>query len=278
MSLTTLPFFLPQNLTPKQQQKLHLHERCAHANWEQINAWIHAGSLPSGKSLASEPDPVCAACQFGKAHKHSHKANTGHISTNHSAPGKCISSDGLEAGCPGRIMTTHGLPSSRRYKYVSFWLDHFSQFVYVTMHKTKKAEELLRSKSEFEEYAACFGINIKNIRADNGVYMAKIIQETCKKKQQNLSFCAVGAHWQIGIAERFIGSIVQHSRTLLLHAMAKWPTMIPEDMWPFAICHMVSFHNTSLRRGKSATPYQLFIGQDAPWSLLDFRVPRVCAS
>jgi hypothetical protein len=59
------------------------------------------------------------------------------------------------------------------------------------MHETKKAEELLRSKLEFEEYAAHFGINIKNIRADNGVYTANIIQESCKKKQQNLSFCAV---------------------------------------------------------------------------------------
>jgi hypothetical protein len=39
------PFFLPHNLTPKQQRKLHLHERCAHANWEQINAWIRAGNL-----------------------------------------------------------------------------------------------------------------------------------------------------------------------------------------------------------------------------------------
>ncbi len=132
-------------------------------------------------------------------------------------------------------MTTHGLPSSRRYKYVSFWIDHFSQFVYVTMHETKKAEELLKSKLEFKEYSAHFGIHIKNIRADNGVYTAKIIQDSCRQKQQNLSFCAVGAHWQNGIAERFISSIVQRSHTLLLHAMAKWPSVITEDMWPFAI-------------------------------------------
>jgi hypothetical protein len=140
------PFFLPHNLTPKQQRKLHLHERCAHANWEQINAWIRTGNLPGGPSLASEPDPICAVCQFGKAHKRSHKADTGNISNNHLAPGDGVSSDGMEAGCPGRMMTTHGLPSLRRYKYVSFWVDHYSQFVYITMHKTKKAEELLKSK------------------------------------------------------------------------------------------------------------------------------------
>ncbi len=195
---TNLPF-LHLNLTPRQQRKLHLHERCAHAHWDQINTWIRAGCLPGGPQLASEPDPICAACQFGKAHKRSHKADVGHISAQHSAPGDGVSSDGMEAGCPGRMMTTHGLPSSRRYKYVSFWIDHFSRFVYVTMHETKRAEELLKSKIKFEEYSARFGVHIKNIRADNGVYTAKIIQDSCKQKQQNLSFCAVGAHWQNGI-------------------------------------------------------------------------------
>lgn len=153
--------FLYRNLTPKQQRKMHLHERCAHVHWGQLNAWIREGLLPCCPTLASEPDPVCAACQFGKAHKHSHKADTGHIAKHHSAPGDGVSSDGMEAGCPGRPMTTSGLPSQRRYKYVSFWIDHYSQFVYITMHESKKAEELLRSKLEFEEFASKFGINIK---------------------------------------------------------------------------------------------------------------------
>ncbi len=201
----------------------------------QLNSWIRAGRLPCSPSLASEPDPVCAACQFGKAHKRSHKSDTGHIAKHHLAPGEGVSSNGMEAGCPGRPMTTNGLPATRQYKYVSFWIDHYSQFVYITMHEIKKAEELLRSKHEFEEFAAKFGVNIKNIRADNGIYTAKIIQDACMKKQQNLTFCAIGAHWQNGIAEWFIGSIIQWAITLLLHTMAKWPNVITEDMWPFAL-------------------------------------------
>jgi hypothetical protein len=35
---------------------------------------------------------------------------------------------------------------------------------------------------------------------------------------------------------------------------------------------MVAFHNSSIRRGRQATPYSLFTGQDAPWTLNDFRV------
>jgi len=32
------------------------------------------------------------------------------------------------------------------------------------------------------------------IRANNGVYSAKLFQDSCQKNQQNLTFCAVGAH------------------------------------------------------------------------------------
>ncbi len=54
--------------------------------------------------------------------------------------------------------------------------------------------------------------------------------------------------------------------------MSKWPDVVTEDMWPFAVRHIVNFHNASVRRDKASTPFQLFTGQEAPWSLNDFRV------
>jgi hypothetical protein len=41
----------------------------------------------------------------------------------------------------------------------------------------------------------------------------------------------VGAHWQNSIAECFIGTITQWARTILLHAMTKWPSVMMEEMW-----------------------------------------------
>ena len=259
---TSQPQYMYCNLTAAQQKKLHLHERCAHTGWDQLNSWIRQGLLPCVPALAREPDPVCAACQFGKAHKKSHLADVGSITNTHLAPGDGCSTDGMEAGTPGRIFSTSGSPSPRRYKYVTFWVDHYSRYVHITMHETKKAEELLGSKNDFEDFASRHGVRIKNIRADNGVYTAKTIQASCLKNQQNLSFCA----------ERFIGTIVEWARTILLHAMSKWPDTITEDFWPFALRYMVMFHNSTLCCDKSASPYELFTGQKPTWSLADFRV------
>lgn len=253
-----------RNLTPKQWKKLQLHEQYAHAHWEQLNVWIRSGCLPCNPDLPTEPDPICPTWQCGKAHKWSNKSNTSHIVKNARAPGDRVSSNGMKAGTPGCLMTTSGLPSSKRYRYCSFWVNHFSQFIYVMMHEMKRAEELLRSKLEFEDFASKYNINIKNIRADNVVYTAKCFKEACLKKQQSLTFCAVGAHWQNGIAERFIFSITQCACTILLQAMTHWPNVITEDMRPFAVCHAMTFHNASIRRDKNASPYQLFTGENAP--------------
>jgi hypothetical protein len=53
-----------------------------------------------------------------------------------------------------------------------------------------------------------------------------------QKAPTSLTFCAMGAHRQNRIAEQFIGTITQCARTILLQAMAKWPSIITEEMWP----------------------------------------------
>jgi hypothetical protein len=54
--------------------------------------------------------------------------------------------------------------------------------------------------------------------------------------------------------------------------MAKWPDVIKEDMWTFALRHAANFHNCSIRKDRQETPFKLFTNQDPPWSLQDFRV------
>lgn len=223
-------------------------------------------------ALSAEPDPACPACIFGKARHLCHKTHTGHISTQHTKPGQGVSSDGLESSTPGRPFTTKGSPSSRCYKYVSFWVDHMSPFVYVTFHASIATTELVKSKPEFEHFMACYNVQIQNIQADNGAYSVHLFKDACLQQQQNLTFCAVGTHWQNGITECLIGTITHRARTVLLHAMVKWPSMITEDIWTFALRHAVNFHNSSLRKDKNVTPHEAFTGELSPWMITDFTV------
>jgi hypothetical protein len=151
-----------------QCRKLYLHECCTHENFDNLNRWIRQGRFPHiNKSLASVPDPMCITCNFGKARRRSHKSSIGHIANGHTQPGQGVSSDGLEAGNPGRPLMTKGQPSNVR------WVDHMTSFIYVTFHRSKAVNELLKSKQEFEQYAAMYNVKIKTIWADKGVYTAQ---------------------------------------------------------------------------------------------------------
>ncbi len=160
------------------------------------------------------------------------------------------------------VITTNGAPSICWYKYCSFWVDHFSQLVYATMHVTNKSEEPIHSKQEFEVFASRNGTSIKNIRDGNGVYASKLFQDSCMHRHQKSTFWVVGAHWQNGIAEHFIGNIIQPARAILLHAISKWPDVTAKDMRPFVIQPMmvIDFCNASIRWDKNTTPFKLFTG------------------
>jgi hypothetical protein len=151
------------NLTPSQRTKLIFHERCNHVHFGRLNAWIRQGVLSVDKSVANAPDPICAACQYSKANQKPHCNDTGSITLHHTAPGQGVSVDLLEAGIPGKLPTTRGLPSPKRCKFVTLWVDHYSRYLYPSFHATKNMSETLQSKQEFEAFAAKFGINVTNI-------------------------------------------------------------------------------------------------------------------
>jgi len=262
------------NLTPEQHIKRKLHTRYDHEGYGQINAWLLDGTIdiPNAKAIARAPDPLCPICQFGKARRQSHKQHTRSITAHATKPGDGVSADQMEAAVPGLLPTNKGSPTKRRYLYANFWVDHYSSFVYVTMHETKHAAELVKSKGEFESFAARYNIKIKSIRADNGVYSASTFKISCDVQHQKLSFCGVGSHWQNGKAERTIGVIETKARTILLHAVANWPGVINDSFWPFAVRHAVNFQNCITRRRHSKSPWELFTGESPPWSLNDFRV------
>ncbi len=248
-------------LSPAQRTKLLWHRRMNHTNFDQLTAWMRADLIPASPAVMNAPNPVCAACNYGKAQRRTRYASTGVIGAQHDSPGAGMSADQLEAGFPGLIPTTKGSPAKQRYHYCNVWVDHYSRFVYTTMHTSKDAKEMLASKKEFEAFCLRHGVSVKSGRADNVVYASQLFRAHCDSQAQDLTFCAVGGHWQNGNAERCIGMLQNVARTILLQAMSQWPSVVTESFWPFAIWHAVNVYNHIVKIGTTASPWELFTGE-----------------
>ena len=83
--------------------------------------------------------------------------------------------------------------------------------------------------------------------------------EDLDKNNQDITFCAVGAHHQNGVAERHIRTLVERARTLLLHAATRWTDGLGTELWTFAIKHTLDSWNRTPRKDLGyRTPEEAF--------------------
>jgi hypothetical protein len=76
----------------------------------------------------------------------------------------------------------------------------------------------------------------KNFHADNGIIKAyKWTDPPCKQDGQGMTFAAVSAHHQNGIAERRIRELQDLARAMLAHANPRKSNSITANLWPYAI-------------------------------------------
>ncbi len=131
--------------------------------------------------------------------------------------------------------------------------------MHITLNFSTGAEEAVESKRRFERMASDYNVQIKKYHADNGVYASKVFKSSCDALNQTYDFSGVGAKHQNGVAERMIGTITRRARTMLLHATILWPSIISEDLWPFALKMAVDVHNAT--PGPSGlSPDEIFSG------------------
>jgi hypothetical protein len=142
--------------------------------------------------------------------------------------------------------------------------------MYLKCHYSTGGAEAVEGKQKFEQFANTQGVKIKAYRADNGIMAKKEYMHSIEINQQTITLSGVNNHSQNGIAELNIRTVSDRARTMLLHAIEKWPEAITLELWPFVLKMAVDKHNAT--PGKSGlSPEEIFTKQKARQDrLMDF--------
>ena len=87
-------------------------------------------------------------------------------------------------------------------------------------------DETKTTKKSFEKATSAAGHEVEAYCADNGVFTTKGFKDDLGKLNQDITFCAVGAHHQNALVERRIKELTLGARVALLHAKRMWPEII----------------------------------------------------
>jgi hypothetical protein len=132
--------------------------------------------------------------------------------------------------------------------------------MFIKCHYSTGGSEAVAGKQKFEQFAAGHGVRIKAYRADNGIMAKREYLENIELNNQTITLSGVNHYSQNGIAKRNIRTIADRARSMLLHAIEKWPEAITMDMWPFALKMAVDVHNATPGRS-GLSPEEIFTRQ-----------------
>ena len=99
-------------------------------------------------------------------------------------PGDKVSVDQMVSPTPGFVAQMTGILTTKRYRYVTVYIDQASRMGFTYLQKTATAEETLQSKRAFEAFAKNRGVTIKSYHADNGIFRVNQWIEDCRTMRQ----------------------------------------------------------------------------------------------
>ena len=67
-------------------------------------------------------------------------------------------------------------------------------------------------------------------------------------------------HFQNGIAEKRICDLQEQTRTMMLHGLCKWSSMLLIHQWPYGLCAANDICNSTPRKGSDISRIELFSG------------------
>jgi hypothetical protein len=206
---------------------LAIHHQFGHISMRKIQEMAKQGILP--RRLSKCWIPTCSACLYAKASTRPWRSlpkKNGDDGDKPTKPGQVVSVNQLVSPTPGLIAQMTGFLTTKRFHYATIYVDQFSRLGFVYLQKTASAEETVEGKKAFEAFAHRHGVKFEKYHADNGIFKAYKWIDACKQDSQGMTFAAVNAHHQNGIAERRNRELQYLARAMLAHANAQWSDTI----------------------------------------------------
>jgi hypothetical protein len=227
--------------------------------------------------------PLCSGCTYGKMTRRPWRTKAPYNATPKvaSAPGQCVSVDQLDATVPGLIAQIMGIPTTKRYNYAMIFVDHFSKLGYVHLQQTLMSDDTVKAKKAFENYTATYNVKELHYHADNGCFADNAFYQDLQDNNQSISFCVVNAHWQNGVAEKWIRDLTENARAMSLFAQRRSPDAITMNLWPYASSngkHDLQLCTITRKEGIPPRIIQLNTHIAPVKTFSSFRLPCLCPS
>jgi hypothetical protein len=142
-----------------------LHYKMNHLPLPVMNTLAEKGKLNKKFAKLKHRLPVCMSCIFGMAH-HKPRCSKGEkgLIRKHddNAPGKCVSIYQMISAQQGLIPQMAGFLTILRIRAATIFVDHYLDYVYVTLMRGPTLNETLLTKSPFEQHANKGGVTINS--------------------------------------------------------------------------------------------------------------------
>ena len=169
-----------------------------------------------------------------------------------------VSINQLESSSVGFIAQLKGKLTMQRYWYMTVFMDQHSWYAYIYLQRAITSAETVQAKHTFEHMAEDMGVQIHHYHAGNCRFADKAFVQDCQKQHQGLTYCLVNAHFQNGIVEKKIRDLQEQTRTMMLHALHKWSSMLSIHLWPYGLCTANDTCNATPCKGSNISPIELF--------------------
>ena len=149
---------------------LQMHYKHGHTTLNCLQDMDTDSFLP--RRLADCTFPVCADCLYINSIERPCNTKT-ERSTNAYKPvesvGECVYFNVLVSSTPGIIAHMYEFITRQHYQYACMFVDHYYDFAYVHIIKSKTGDEAVGPKEAFESYTEYHGVDIKDYHSKNGI-------------------------------------------------------------------------------------------------------------